>query len=99
MVSFMPVLAALSLRLLFHLNNLVAAVEGLEMLSGGFNDSAHAHLGPHFSVDIMCAMGTGGPQFHRCPPVSRLPTPIELMRGLFCAQLLTRMLDPLAKPP
>jgi hypothetical protein len=68
------------------------------MLSGGFKNSAHAHLGPFFSVDIMCAMGTGTHQFHRCPPVSRLPTPIDSVRGLFCAQLLTRMLDPLAEP-
>jgi hypothetical protein len=69
------------------------------MLNGVLNDSAQAHLGPQCSVDIMCAMGTRMHPFHRFSPVSRLPTAIHFVRGLFCAQLLARMFDPLPKSP
>ena len=68
------------------------------MLSGATNQSAQLHLRPRRAVESMCAMGTGPAQSLGCPPLSRVPTAAALARGLFCAQLLTRMLHPLAKP-
>jgi hypothetical protein len=68
------------------------------MLRGSPTESAHAQLRPPTSVDTMCAMGT---MPHKMLPLtttihtSHIPSST---RGLFCAQLLARVFDPLAEP-
>src|SRR5207249_138080 len=62
-------------------------------------ESAHSHLDSFSVVDTLCAMGTQPVHLLHCPLLSRKPTATKLARGLFCGQLLARMLDPLAKPP
>ena len=56
-----------------------------------------SHL-PHFSpVDSVCTMGMLLPLRYRSPLLSRIPTQGEFARGLFCAQLLARMLHTLTE--
>ncbi|MEA2725090.1 MAG: hypothetical protein QOH59_2861 [Gemmatimonadales bacterium] len=62
-----------------------------------YKHSAHPHLRPLGTVDSVCTMGTV-PLYSTTISTtiqnSHSPT---LARGLFCAQLLARMLYPLAK--
>jgi hypothetical protein len=80
-------------------NYLVAVVEGLDMWSAAPSNFAHSYLGPLSSVDIVCAMG----MLH--DNTASISTTIKnshtrcIARGLFCAQLLARMLDTLAESP
>src|SRR5262245_6929107 len=47
-------------------------------------------------VETLCAVGMTAPG---SSPASRVPTAPVCTRGLFCGQLLPRVLHPLAKPP
>jgi hypothetical protein len=67
------------------------------MLTSAPIESRHSHLHACHTVDFMWAMGTTQ-RFHtHCPLQSRLPTVAFATRGLFCGQLLTRVLNPLAE--
>jgi hypothetical protein len=68
------------------------------MLSGAPTESAHAHLRARTSVDTVCAMGTIPHKLLLLSTTIQTSHIPPTTRGLFCAQLLTRMLDPLAKP-
>jgi hypothetical protein len=67
------------------------------MWSAAPSNFAHSHLGPLTSVDIVCAMG----MLH--DNTASISTTIQnshtrwIARGLFCAQLLARMLHALTK--
>src|SRR6476661_431821 len=50
-------------------------------------------------VDSMCAVGNQAWLGLCCPLLSRLPTQIDVSRGLLCGQLLAGMFDPHAKAP
>jgi hypothetical protein len=68
------------------------------MLSGAPTESAHTHLRARTSVDTVCAMGTM-PHEQRLPSTTiKTSHTSRITRGLFCAQLLARMLDSLAEP-
>jgi hypothetical protein len=68
------------------------------MLSGAPTESAHAHLRARTSVDTVCAMGTVPHELLRLSTTIQSSHIIPSARGLFCAQLLASMLDPLAEP-
>jgi hypothetical protein len=67
------------------------------MLTSAPSESSHSHLRRSDAVDFMWAMGTAERFSTQCPLQSRLPTVRRAARGLFCGQLLPRVLDPLAK--
>jgi len=67
------------------------------MLSGAATESAHTNLRPRTSVDTVCAMGTM-PHEQRLPSTTiQTSHTLRITRGLFCAQLLSRVFDPLAE--
>src|SRR6476469_4832313 len=67
------------------------------MLSAATTIRLHSHLRPRDTVDSMWAMGT---EPHSIIPLStafQSSHSLPGSRGLFCAQLLTRVLHPLAE--
>jgi hypothetical protein len=62
-----------------------------------YNKTMHPHLRPLGTVDSVCTMGM------MFGPTATISTSIQsshsppILRGLFCAQLLARVLHPLAK--
>jgi hypothetical protein len=60
-------------------------------------NSARPHLRPLSTVDSVCTLGMALRLCASISTLSRVPTPVEKRRGLFCAQLLPSMLDPLTK--
>ena len=61
------------------------------------NDSARSHLGPFGAVDTVCTMGTVPASAATISTTIQSSHSRWRARGLFCAQLLARVLDPLAK--
>jgi hypothetical protein len=68
------------------------------MLSGAPTESAHAHLRAPTSVDTVCAMGTTPHKMLLLSTTIHTSHIPSITRGLFCAQLLARVFDPLAEP-
>ena len=61
-------------------------------------ESAHPHLRPLGTVDSVCTMGMMlGLAAMISTTIKNAHSP-QIARGLFCAQLLARVLHPLAKP-
>ena len=68
------------------------------MLNGAPSEFDHARLRPRTSVDSVCAMGTDLTTLLPLSTAFQNSHTLLQTRGLFCAQLLTCMLDPFAEP-
>ena len=62
-----------------------------------YKKSARPHLRPLSTVDSVCTMGMGPGHAATISTTIQNSHSPKIARGLFCAQLLARMLHPLAK--
>jgi len=62
-----------------------------------FKQTGHSDLDPSDRVDTVWDMGTATRPFRLCPRLSRFAHTVLETRGLFCGQLLARVLHPLTK--
>ena len=63
-----------------------------------YKQSAHPHLRPLGPVDSVCTMGMKLGHAAMISTTIKNTHSRQIARGLFCAQLLARVLHPLAKP-
>ena len=63
-----------------------------------YKKSAHPHLRPLGTVDSVCTMGMMFGHAAMISTTIKNAHSLQIARGLFCAQLLARVLHPLAKP-
>src|SRR5215207_5460376 len=93
-VSFMPLLWEEKAVLLYQFKILSSSSRGSGYVGGPRNASVGPQLVSLPHVDTLLAVGTFHPT---SPPSSRVPTTQGRARGLFCAQLLARVIDALAE--
>src|SRR6476661_191336 len=93
-VSFMPLLEEEIAVLLFYLIILSSSSRGSGNVGRRCNVTGLPCLPVRLRVDTVWGMGTFTPL---CPRSSRVPTTQPHARGLFCAQLLARVLHTLAE--